>query len=39
MSELELSEGLIITKQEEEVIETDSGTIRVKPAWRFLLEN
>ncbi len=39
MTELELSEGLIITRQEEEVIESDLGTIRVKPAGRFLLEN
>lgn len=39
MTELELSKGLIITKQEEEVIETASGTILVKPVWRFLLEN
>lgn len=37
MSEQKLSKGYIITRNEEEQIQVDSGTIEVKPAWRFLL--
>jgi predicted AAA+ superfamily ATPase len=38
MTELGLEEGSIVTRAEEGEIETDAGTIRVVPAWRFLLE-
>lgn len=37
MAELQLKEGTIITRGEEEQIQVQSGTIRVLPAWRFLL--
>ncbi len=37
MAELELPQGTIVTRNEEEVIEVDSGKIEVVPAWRFLL--
>lgn len=37
MSELKLSQGLIVTRNEDEQIQVDSGMIDVMPAWRFLL--
>ncbi|MCZ7556584.1 MAG: ATP-binding protein [Bacteroidia bacterium] len=37
MKELKLSHGTIVTRNEEERIQVDSGTIDVLPAWRFLL--
>lgn len=39
MTERKLSRSLIVTKQEDERIETASGVIEVVPAWRFLLEH
>jgi len=38
MSELRLSTGTIVTRNEDERIATEAGTIEVVPAWRFLLE-
>jgi predicted AAA+ superfamily ATPase len=38
MTELELSEGTIVTRGEEEQIDFESGRINVVPAWRFLLK-
>ena len=37
MTELRLSHGIIVTRNEEEQIQVDSGKIDVVPAWRFLL--
>jgi len=37
MSELNLSQSLIVTRNEDEQIQVDSGTIDVVPVWRFLL--
>ena len=37
MTELKLSQGIIVTRNEEEQIQVDSGKIDVVPAWRFLL--
>jgi uncharacterized protein len=37
MTELKLSQGIIVTRNEVEQIEVDSGKIDVVPAWRFLL--
>jgi hypothetical protein len=37
MTELKLSHGMIVTRNEEEQIQVDSGKIDVVPAWRFLL--
>jgi len=37
MAELQLTEGIIVTRNEEEFIEAESGQISVVPAWRFLL--
>jgi len=37
MAELQLSEGIIVTRNEEELIAAESGQISVVPAWRFLL--
>ncbi len=37
MSELGLNRGTIITRSDEEQIETDRGKIEVVPVWRFLL--
>lgn len=37
MTELKLSQGIIVTRNEEEQIRVDSGKIDVVPAWRFLL--
>ena len=38
MAELGLESGVIVTRNEDELIETDSGTIKVVPIWRFLLD-
>lgn len=38
MSELRLSQGFIVTRNEEEQIQVNSGIIDVVPAWRFLLD-
>lgn len=32
-----LSEGLVVTLREEEVLETEAGTIRIVPAWKWFL--
>jgi len=37
MSELGLESAVIVTRNEEEKIDVDSGNIEVMPAWRFLL--
>lgn len=37
MVELNIKEGIIVTRGEDEKIHLDSGTIHVVPAWRFLL--
>lgn len=37
ISELKLNVGYIVTRNEEETITVDSGTIEIVPAWRFLL--
>jgi predicted AAA+ superfamily ATPase len=38
MTELKLTTGIIVTRNEEEEIRVDPGTISVVPIWRFLLE-
>jgi predicted AAA+ superfamily ATPase len=38
MAELKLAVGTIVTRNEEEEIQVEAGTISVVPAWRFLLE-
>jgi uncharacterized protein len=37
MTELKLSQGTIVTRNQEEQIQVDSGRINVVPVWRFLL--
>jgi uncharacterized protein len=37
MAELGLATGTIVTRNEEEQMEVEAGTIEVAPAWRFLL--
>jgi predicted AAA+ superfamily ATPase len=37
MADLELKEGTIVTRGEDAQIQVDAGTIKVVPAWRFLL--
>lgn len=37
MTELKLSQGIIVTRNEEKQIQVDSGKIDVVPIWRFLL--
>ena len=37
MTELKLSQGIIVTRNEAEQIQVNSGKIDVVPAWRFLL--
>ena len=37
MAELKQSQGIIVTRNEEEQIQADAGKIAVIPAWRFLL--
>lgn len=38
MAELRLKTGTIVTRNENERIDSDAGTIEVVPAWRFLLD-
>ncbi len=38
MGELGCEDGTIVTRGEDERIDTDSGTIKVVPVWKFLLE-
>ena len=38
MSELGLTTGTIVTRNENERVDVPSGTIQVTPVWRFLLE-
>ena len=38
MTELSLSVGTIVTRNENERLDVDTGTVDVIPAWRFLLE-
>lgn len=38
MGEMNLSSGTIVTRGEDEQIATERGSVRVVPAWRFLLE-
>ncbi len=38
MTELGVSDGTIVTRDEEEQASGEPGTIRVIPAWRYLLE-
>ncbi len=38
MSEMGMDSGLIVTRAEEDEIRTGSGSIKVVPAWRFLLD-
>ena len=37
-AELGLKEAIIVTWNEEDAVETDRGTARVVPIWRFLLD-
>ncbi|MEZ4599880.1 MAG: ATP-binding protein [Syntrophotaleaceae bacterium] len=37
MTELKLTQGIIVTRNEEEQIQVEAGKIDVVPAWRFLL--
>jgi len=37
MTELNLSQGIIVTRNEEDKIQVDAGKIEVLPAWKFLL--
>lgn len=39
MGELRLSRGTLVTRHEAETVEVEQGTIRVVPAWRFLLRH
>jgi hypothetical protein len=38
MVELGLKNGIIVTRNEEERIDSETGTIEVIPAWRYLLD-
>jgi uncharacterized protein len=38
MGEVKLDHGVIVTRAEEETIETPNGQISIMPAWRFLLQ-
>lgn len=38
MMELKLKSGTIVTRNEEDKIETETGIINIVPAWRFLLD-
>ncbi len=38
MAELGINEATLVTRNEEDVVETDRGTVRIVPAWRFLLD-
>lgn len=37
MSELKLSSGIIVSREDEESIKTENGVIEIIPAWKFLL--
>lgn len=37
MAELKLTEGIIVTRRDDEQIQVKAGTINVLPAWRFML--
>lgn len=37
MDELNINTGFIVTRNEEEKIQTESGIIEVIPVWRFML--
>lgn len=38
MEELGIKEATIVTRYEVDAVETDRGTVRIVPAWRFLLD-
>ncbi|MBI2191018.1 MAG: hypothetical protein HYU36_03400 [Planctomycetes bacterium] len=38
MAELKLQTGIIVTRNEDDLIETHGGRITMVPAWRFLLD-
>jgi predicted AAA+ superfamily ATPase len=38
MDETEIEHAEIVTSREEKTVRTDAGTIRVVPAWRWMLE-
>lgn len=38
MAELGPKEAFLVTRSEEDTVETDMGTIRIVPVWRFLLD-
>jgi len=37
MNEIKIKTSTIVTRNEDESIEIDAGTVQVVPAWRFLL--
>ena len=39
MAEVGVTDGTIVTRDEQELIETPSGSIEVVPVWRFLLDS
>ena len=39
MGELEVTGGTIVTRGEQELIESPNGSIEVVPIWRFLLDS
>ena len=38
MAELQLTEAILVTRNESETIETPTGRVQILPAWKFLLE-
>jgi len=38
MRELNLTDGVIVTRKDDEQLQVESGTISVTSAWRFLLD-
>ncbi len=38
MAELKIKTGTIVTRNEEEHVDIDGGSIQVIPAWRFLID-
>jgi predicted phosphodiesterase len=38
MAELGLKEAIIVNRNDDDAVETDRGTVRIVPAWRFLLD-
>jgi predicted AAA+ superfamily ATPase len=38
MGELGLTESVVVTLHDEETVETDCGTVRIVPAWRWVLQ-